>query len=161
MTSTGFTSHQAAAITGASLRQLSYWRKTGLVVPSSQTKGGHARYNFTDLIALKAVRQLIVSGASLQRIRQNISSLLRFLPTLKQPLSEMSLVATGDLVLVFHQGSAFEALTGQQWIFEVAQLEREAAKIIDKNPEPYQEVLNFDDEAGSSSNGLAQVGGWH
>jgi hypothetical protein len=32
------------------------------------------------------------------------------------------------MILVLHKETAFEALTGQEWIYPVAELEREAAK---------------------------------
>ena len=32
---------------------------------------------------------------------------------------------TGDIVLVVHEGSAFEAATGQEWVFQVAEFQRE------------------------------------
>jgi hypothetical protein len=35
------------------------------------------------------------------------------------------LVATGDVVLVFRDGTAFEAISGQEWVFPVAEFERE------------------------------------
>jgi hypothetical protein len=38
------------------------------------------------------------------------------------------LVATGDLVLVLHEGSTFEAVSGQEWIFEVSKLQREVER---------------------------------
>jgi len=41
------------------------------------------------------------------------------------PLSELVLVATGDVVLVFREDAVFEAVSGQEWIFEVADFERE------------------------------------
>jgi hypothetical protein len=37
------------------------------------------------------------------------------------------LVATGDVVLVLRDGSAFEAVSGQEWVFEVARFQREVA----------------------------------
>ena len=37
-------------------------------------------------------------------------------------MTELTLVATGDIILVLHQGTAFEALSGQEWIFPVADL---------------------------------------
>ena len=46
---------------------------------------------------------------------------------MKRPLAELVLVATGDIVLVLHGGSAFEAATGQEWVLEVARFERELA----------------------------------
>jgi hypothetical protein len=43
----------------------------------------------------------------------------------QRPLAELVLVATGDVVLVFRDGAAFEAVSGQEWVLEVAQLARE------------------------------------
>lgn len=120
-----FTSRQAIQITGISQRQLAYWRKSGLITPSNQTSGGHSRYTFTDLIALKTIKRLIDAGISLQKIRKSIKALTNTLPLLKHPLSEMSLVATGDIILIFHEGAAFETLSGQEWILPIAQIQRE------------------------------------
>ncbi len=127
MSETGYTCQQVIHITGLSQRQLSYWRKTGLSIPKQHTPGGHARYSFADLLILKTARKLIDAGVSVQRIRKSITSLTDFLPSCNIPLTELSLVATGDMILVLHQKTAFEALAGQEWIYSVAELEREAA----------------------------------
>jgi DNA-binding transcriptional MerR regulator len=108
-----------------SRRQLQYWAQTDLVVPSIKTQGGHHRYTFVDLVALKATKRLIDAGVSVQRIRSSIQALRRSLPKINHPLAELTLVATGDIVLVIHQGSVFEAVSGQEWVFEVAQFEQE------------------------------------
>ena len=76
-------------------------------------------------MALKATKRLIDAGVSLQRIRASIEALRRALPEVGHPLSELVLVATGDVVLVFKDGGAFEAVSGQEWVFEVAQFQRE------------------------------------
>jgi hypothetical protein len=68
---------------------------------------------------------LIDAGVSVQRIRKSIEALRSVLPTLRRPLAELVLVATGDIVLVFREGTAFEAVSGQDWILEVAQFQRE------------------------------------
>lgn len=120
-----YRSREVAQILGISRRQLQYWAKTDLVRPSQCTQGGHHRYSFQDLIALKAAKRLIDAGVSVQRLRESIRALRRVLPTVDRPLAELVLVATGDIVLVLHEGSAFEAATGQEWVFEVAQFQRE------------------------------------
>jgi hypothetical protein len=38
------------------------------------------------------------------------------------------LVATGDVVLVFQEDTVFEAISGQEWVFEVADFEREVTE---------------------------------
>jgi len=138
----GFSRQQVASITGLTARQLNYWRTTDVVKPSHLTQGGHARYSFTDLIALKTVKQLLTQGVSLQKIRKSVLSLLQYLPLQQQPLSELKVVATGDVVLVFHQGIAFDAISGQEWILELADLERDIAQ---QYPESYKLVVEQDD----------------
>lgn len=120
-----FQTRDVVDILGISRRQLQYWAQTDLVRPSATTPGGHRRYSFADLVALKASKRLIDAGVSVQRIRTSIQALRKTLPSVERPLSELVLVATGDVVLVFHEGAAFEAISGQEWVFEVASFERE------------------------------------
>jgi DNA-binding transcriptional MerR regulator len=130
-----FRSGQVIRVLGVSRRQLQYWAETDLVAPSARTPGGHRRYTFEDLVALRAAKQLIDAGVSVQRIRHSIGSLKRILPEVQKPLSELVLVATGDLVLVLHGGSTFEAVSGQEWIFEVSQLQREVERGLEREAE--------------------------
>jgi DNA-binding transcriptional MerR regulator len=120
-----YRTREVVALLGISRRQLQYWAQTDLVVPSLKTRGGHHRYSFEDLVALKATKQLIDAGVSVQKIRKSIATLRGILPTVERPLSELVLVATGDIVLIFLEGTAFEAVSGQEWVFEVAQFQRE------------------------------------
>jgi DNA-binding transcriptional MerR regulator len=122
-----FRTSEVAQLLGVSRRQLQYWAKTDLVRPSHRTRGGHHRYAFRDLVALKAAKRLIDAGVSVQRIRTSIGALRRILPSVSQPLAELVLVATGDVVLVLRDGSAFEAVSGQEWVFEVARFQREVS----------------------------------
>lgn len=120
-----FKTREVVELLGLSRRQLQYWAKTGLIVPSARTPGGHHRYSFNDLVALKATKRLIDAGVSVQKIRRSVSALQDLFPQVGRPLGELVLVATGDVVLVFHDGTAFEAISGQEWVFPVADFERE------------------------------------
>lgn len=122
-----YRSRDAAEIVGVSRRRLQYWAQTGLVRPVGGTPGGHHRYSFEDLVALKATVRLLDAGVSVQRIRKSMRALRRLLPTVRRPLSELVLVATGDVVLVVRDGAAFEAVSGQEWVFSVAEFVRELA----------------------------------
>ncbi|MEZ4332858.1 MAG: MerR family transcriptional regulator [Myxococcota bacterium] len=122
-----FKTSEVVALLGLSRRQLQYWSKTGLVEPSCRTPGGHHRYDFSDLVALKATKRLIDAGVSVQKIRSSVGALRALLPQVGRPLSELVLVATGDVVLVFHDETVFEAVTGQEWVFPVAAFEREVS----------------------------------
>lgn len=120
-----FKTREVVELLELSRRQLQYWAKTGLIVPSARTPGGHHRYSFNDLVALKATKRLIDAGVSVQKIRRSVRALQDLFPQLGRPLGELVLVATGDVVLVFRDGTAFEAISGQEWVFPVAEFERE------------------------------------
>ncbi|MFQ5470580.1 MAG: MerR family transcriptional regulator [Gammaproteobacteria bacterium] len=145
-----FSSRQASRLVQVTPRQLTYWRKTGLVAPSHQTPGGHARYSFTDLISLKTAKRLIDAGVSVQQIRKSLSSLTSLLPSLNRPLTELSLIATGDIILVFHEGSTFEAISGQEWIFPLAQLQDDIEKMHPETSSIQEELFPMLDIAGGS-----------
>jgi len=123
-----FTSHEVSEIIGLTRRQIQHWDHSGLIKPSSRTSGGHSRYTFQDLVSFRTAKKLLDAGVSLQRIRQSIGELQRLLPTVKRPLAELTLVATGDMVLVFYEGTVFEAISGQQWIVEVSEIQRAVDK---------------------------------
>ena len=75
MRETGYRGPQTCKIVGITYRQLDYWTRTGLVVPSvaAATGSGSQRlYSFNDLLQLKVVKSLIEAGASLQKVRQAI-----------------------------------------------------------------------------------------
>lgn len=123
-----FKSQQVREIIGLTRRQMQYWASTGLIVPSRATDGGHARYTFEDLVAFKTSKKLLAAGVSVQRIRKVIQRLKTILPKVKRPLSELTVVATDDVILVFYEDTVFEAITGQQWILELAEVQRDIAK---------------------------------
>jgi len=123
-----FSASQICTIAGISRRQLQYWDQSGLINPTHRTGGGHGRYTFSDLISIRAAKKLIDAGISVQRIRKSIGQLKRILPTIKRPLEELTLVATGDVILVFYEDTAFEALSGQEWILDIADVQRDVDK---------------------------------
>jgi DNA-binding transcriptional MerR regulator len=120
-----FRAGDVVEIVQISRRQLQYWAQTDLIRPSACTPGGHGRYTFEDLVAVKAAKRLIDAGISVQRVRKSIRALTDLLPTVPRPLSQLVLVATGDVVLAFKDGTAFDAVSGQEWVFEVARFVRE------------------------------------
>jgi DNA-binding transcriptional MerR regulator len=96
-----------------------------LVRPSLKTRGGHHRYNFEDLVALKAAKRLIDAGVSVQRMRSGIQALREALPDISRPLGDLTLVATGDVLLVLRGQTDFDAIQGGEWVFPVGDFQRE------------------------------------
>jgi DNA-binding transcriptional MerR regulator len=71
----GYRGPQTCKIVGITYRQLDYWTRTGLVIPTIQAatgSGSQRLYSFNDLLQLKVVKSLTDAGASLQKVRQAI-----------------------------------------------------------------------------------------
>ena len=74
----GYRGTSAAAAAGISYRQLDYWDRTGLVVPTIQSatgSGSQRLYSFRDILVLKLVKRLLDTGVSLQQIRIAVEQL--------------------------------------------------------------------------------------
>jgi DNA-binding transcriptional MerR regulator len=74
----GYRGVAACHAVGISYRQLDYWARTSLVVPSIRDASGSGTqrlYSFRDLVVLKVVKRLLDAGVSLQNIRKAIETL--------------------------------------------------------------------------------------
>ena len=70
----------ACQIAGITYRQLDYWARTSLVVPSIRSAAGSGSqrlYSFKDILVLKVVKRLLDTGVSLQNIRVAVEHLRR------------------------------------------------------------------------------------
>ena len=65
---------QVCNLVGISYRQLDYWARTGLIMPSVQQatgSGSQRLYSFADVVQLKVVKRLLDAGMSLKKIRKS------------------------------------------------------------------------------------------
>jgi DNA-binding transcriptional MerR regulator len=76
----GYRGPTVCKIVGITYRQLDYWARTGLVVPSVQEakgSGSQRLYSFDDLVELRVIKRLLDTGVSLQRVREAVEELRR------------------------------------------------------------------------------------
>jgi DNA-binding transcriptional MerR regulator len=76
----GYRGPAACQIAGITYRQLDYWARTGLVVPSIRSAAGSGSqrlYSFKDVLVLKVVKRLLDTGVSLHNIRVAVEYLRR------------------------------------------------------------------------------------
>src|SRR6266496_3456132 len=147
-TSQTYSTHEVAELSGFSDRQIGYWAKQEIVVPSIQQahgSGTRRRYSFDDLLQLRFVRQLMNYGWSLQKIREAISR-LRDVMDDPNSLQKAVLVHGSQTILAICKTKEGERIIldtldpgGQQvmWIFLEA-LKEETQKFIANPP---KEVL--------------------
>ncbi len=76
--SLGYRGAVAARAAGITYRQLDYWARTELVVPTvrdASGSGSQRLYGFQDILVLKLVKRLLDTGISLQQIRAAVDQL--------------------------------------------------------------------------------------
>lgn len=74
----GYRGPVACAAAGITYRQLDYWARTGLVLPSVRGAAGSGTqrlYGFRDILVLRIVKRLIDTGVSLPNIRAAVDHL--------------------------------------------------------------------------------------
>jgi len=114
-----------AAITGLTIRQISYWDSIHFIKPSiSEATGyGSARlYSFGDLVQLKVAKTLKVQGISLQKMRKAVSYLKKHMPDIKKPLADLKFLTDGNTIFVLTKNAreVIDTLNQGQVVFSVA-----------------------------------------
>ena len=121
MPATGYRGPVAAGVVGITYRQLDYWARTELVVPSVRPAGGSGTsrlYGFRDILELKIVKRLLDTGVSLQQIRTAVEHLRRRGTT---DLSQVTLMSDGASVYeCTSPDEVIDLLQGGQGVFGIA-----------------------------------------
>jgi uncharacterized protein (DUF433 family)/DNA-binding transcriptional MerR regulator len=108
-----YPTHIAATLSGASVRQLTYWRRPGtdeLLTPELGRVAGQWRYSFRDVVALRTFA-FIREQVSLQRIRKAVHE-LRDLGNLDH-LSKYRLEVAGESIVWMDPRGEFVDLVEQ------------------------------------------------
>jgi tetratricopeptide (TPR) repeat protein len=130
MTPSLYSAREVAQIVGLQESRVRYWAQTGFVGPSVK-EGGRMMYNFQDLVGIKAAKELLDRGISLQRARKNLDALRTQLPQVSQPLAELRILSDGDQLVFAGADAPFEPLSGQLVMeFAVGALEGRVAEVM-------------------------------
>ncbi len=117
----GYRGPTACAAAGITYRQLDYWARTELVVPSirSATGSGSQRlYSFKDILVLKVVKRLLDTGVSLQNIRSAVDALRA---RGVEDLARITLLSDGTTVYECTSSEeVVDLLRGGQGVFGIA-----------------------------------------
>lgn len=120
-TETGYRGSVACQAAGISYRQLDYWARTGLVVPSIRTAAGSGSarlYSFRDILVLKVIKRFLSAGVSLQNIRSAVEHLkIRG----SEDLSSITLMSDGASIYeCTNSDEVYDLLQGGQGVFGIA-----------------------------------------
>jgi DNA-binding transcriptional MerR regulator len=117
----GYRGPTACSAAGITYRQLDYWARTGLVVPtirSASGSGSQRLYSFKDILVLKVVKRLLDTGVSLQNIRTAVDHLRA---RGVNDLAGITLLSDGVTVYECHSSEeVVDLLRGGQGVFGIA-----------------------------------------
>ena len=117
----GYRGPVACHAAGITYRQLDYWARTALVVPSVRDAAGSGSarlYSFRDVLVLKVVKRLLDTGVSLHNIRTAVE-LLRARGV--SDLAQLTLLSDGATVYeCTSQDEIIDLLAGGQAVFGIA-----------------------------------------
>ena len=130
-TITGYSGPMVCRLSGVTYRQLDYWARTGLVMPSvtpASGSGSKRAYSYGDVLEVKVIKSLLNSGVSLSRARQAVECLRS---SLGADLAASSLVLSdAGSVLAANDGELVDLLRGGQGVFNIVQLGNVVAELI-------------------------------
>lgn len=92
--------------------RLRYWMQTGFVGPTVR-KGGRFYYTFSDLVAVKAAKDLVAAGLPLQKVRKNVEALRAALPGDTSPAARLRICCDGETIVALADDVAFQPIGGQ------------------------------------------------
>ncbi|MEX5632110.1 MULTISPECIES: MerR family transcriptional regulator [Parafrankia] len=117
----GYRGPTACAAAGITYRQLDYWARTGLVVPSvrgASGSGSQRLYSFRDVLVLRVVRKLLEAGVSLQNIRAAVEHLRT---RGVADLAHLTLISDGSTVYeCTSDDEVIDLVRGGQGVFAIA-----------------------------------------
>lgn len=121
--------------------RLRYWMQVGFVGPTVR-KGGRFFYTFCDLLAVKAAKELLATGMSLQKVRANVAALKQRLPDDTSPASRLRVCSDGDTVVAIADDVAFQPINGQVVMaFTVPSFSEHVASVLAMpHPTPLREA---------------------
>lgn len=117
----GYRGPIACSAAGITYRQLDYWARTGLVVPSvrgASGSGSQRLYGFRDILVLRIVKRLIDTGVSLQNIRAAVDHLAT---RDGDDLARMTLMSDGASIYECRSADeVIDLVRGGQGVFGIA-----------------------------------------
>jgi DNA-binding transcriptional MerR regulator len=119
----GYRAPQVCKLVGITYRQLDYWARTNLIVPSMQQahgSGSQRVYSFTDVVQLKVIKNLLDAGMSLKKIRSAVEILRNEMDS-EQPLADVTLLSDGQTIYAAHSDEeVVDVLRKGQGVFSIA-----------------------------------------
>ena len=156
----GYSAKFTADVVGITYRQLDYWARTDLIVPSlAQAAGSGSRrqYSYDDLVRLKVINRLLDNGIKLEKVRAIFDYIRNELGV---DISSANLVIDGaNAAIVRSQDELIDALQRGQGVLPLSNIGREVdAAIIEFRPAVAGADEDEDADEDADADGQAAMG---
>lgn len=106
-----YTPSMLAHILGVSASTIRRWQRRGWIVPAHEVRK-LAYFDFQEVATARRLTELLASGVSAAAIEKKLAALARFVPGVKRPLAQLSVIVEGPHLLV-RQGDGLVEPGGQ------------------------------------------------
>ncbi len=114
-----YTPAMLAELAGVSVAVIRRWHRRGLIVPVREVRR-LAYFDFQEVATARRLAELLAAGMSPKAIEKKLEALSRFLPGVKRPLVQLSVIIEGKEILL-RQGDGLVEPGGQlRFDFEAA-----------------------------------------
>lgn len=125
-----YSSLRTCEIVGITYRQLDYWARTGLFIPTGIASGSGSRrqYSFSDLVNLRVIKKMLDSGMKLQEVKRATDYLI----SSGQDAANADLVMTSDSVFLHdasHPEALFDLARSGQGVFTIVALSQASQEV--------------------------------
>jgi len=136
-------------VTGATVRQLDYWARSGLLRPSGRQAAGRGtrrRYTFRDVVAAMTVVELRKKGCSLQTVRKVVNRLRANFPDESETstLARLTLLTDGQRVYLVQADAqqVMDILSRQHvWAIALGVIIERARRRLERLPMEWHETV--------------------
>lgn len=141
-----------AGLTGATIRMVDHWARTGLIRPTGTKgvgKGSRRRYTFQDVVVLQAIQRLREANCPLRKIRTAIRYLKTHYPTepTSEKLAKLTLLTDGHRVyLLTDEHQLMEVVTGQlqiTWAVPLGRIILDTSQRLENMPQMWTEAISI------------------
>ncbi|MDB5320059.1 MAG: putative transcriptional regulator, MerR family [Phycisphaerales bacterium] len=145
-----------ARLTGATVRMIDHWARSGLLRPSGQDaagKGSRRRYTFQDVIVLQAIQTLRKGNCPLQKVRTAIRYLKAHYPNepASQALAKLTLLTDGTKVyLLTDERQLLDVVTSQlhiTWAIPLGRIILDTGQRLEAMPQAWTEPATIRGQA--------------
>ncbi len=141
-----YTPAMLAKLLGVKVSVLRRWQRRGWIVPAREVRR-LPYFDFQEVATARRLNELLAAGMSASEIEKKLAALARYLPGVKRPLAQLSIIVQGKQLLLRQGDEVIEP--GGQLHFDFAEPADAQTPCVPASVAFASDVLAFDEAAGA------------